>query len=145
MAVISVRCDPKIDDLRDPSSLQYGTAVYYPKLNLLPYPQGGVDELPDLIDQLQTLKQEVLSRTRLSQEVQAYLVELGAKTSFAEGAGNGARIYGVSLDGATEVSGLDSLAGATFVLSTPTAGGAFAAYALVIDAETNTPRVLLAR
>ena len=37
----------KIDDLHDPSGPQYGAAVYYPTLKLQPYPQGGVDELPD--------------------------------------------------------------------------------------------------
>jgi hypothetical protein len=37
----------KIDDLRDPSGPQYGAAVYYPTLKLKPYPNGGVDELPD--------------------------------------------------------------------------------------------------
>jgi hypothetical protein len=37
----------KIDDLRDPSGPQFGAAVYYPTLKLQPYPNGGVDELPD--------------------------------------------------------------------------------------------------
>src|SRR6516164_8157617 len=37
----------KIDDLRDPTAPQYGAAVYYPSLKLKPYPNGGVDELPD--------------------------------------------------------------------------------------------------
>ena len=36
-----------------------------------------------------------------------------------------------------------AVAGARLVLSTPTAGGAFAAYAAVIDAATNDPRTLL--
>jgi hypothetical protein len=36
-------------------------------------------------------------------------------------------------------------AGARLVLSTPTANGAFAAYASVIDATTNDPRTLLPR
>jgi hypothetical protein len=38
-----------------------------------------------------------------------------------------------------------NLAGARLVLSTPTTGGAFAAYASVIDARTNDPRTLLPR
>lgn len=38
-----------------------------------------------------------------------------------------------------------SLSGARLVLSTPTSGGAFAAYASVIDARTNDPRTLLPR
>ncbi len=37
------------------------------------------------------------------------------------------------------------VSGARLVLSTPTAGGAFAAYASVIDARTNDPRTLLPR
>jgi len=37
----------KIDDLHDPHDPQYGAAVYYPTLKLQPYPNGGVDELPD--------------------------------------------------------------------------------------------------
>jgi acetyl-CoA carboxylase beta subunit len=37
------------------------------------------------------------------------------------------------------------VSGARLVLSTPTAGGAFAAYASIIDAGTNDPRTLLPR
>ena len=37
----------QVDDLHDPSGPQYGAAVYYPTLKLQPYPNGGVDELPD--------------------------------------------------------------------------------------------------
>jgi hypothetical protein len=37
----------KVDDLHDSSGPQYGAAVYYPTLRLQPFPQGGVDELPD--------------------------------------------------------------------------------------------------
>ena len=36
-----------------------------------------------------------------------------------------------------------NVSGARLVVSTPTAGGAFAAYASVIDAKTNDPRTLL--
>jgi hypothetical protein len=39
----------------------------------------------------------------------------------------------------------NSIAGARLVLSTPTAGGAFAAYAAVIDNATNDPRTMLPR
>jgi PA domain len=42
------------------------------------------------------------------------------------------------------ITGSSSLKNATLVLSTPTAGGAFAAYASVIDNVTNDPRTLLA-
>ena len=51
--------------------------------------------------------------------------------------------------GMTQFSGLSSLGvnsdvrGAYFLLSTPTAGGDFAAYASVIDNQTNDPRTLL--
>ncbi|HMM37061.1 MAG TPA: hypothetical protein PKA62_20340 [Thermoanaerobaculia bacterium] len=38
-----------------------------------------------------------------------------------------------------------AVSGARLVLSTPTAGGAFAAYASVIDEKTSDPRTLLAR
>jgi acetyl-CoA carboxylase beta subunit len=38
-----------------------------------------------------------------------------------------------------------NLSGARLVLSTPTAGGAFAAYASTIDNTTNDPRTLLPR
>ena len=38
-----------------------------------------------------------------------------------------------------------NVSGARLVLSTPTAGGSFAAYASVIDGKTNDPRTLLAR
>jgi hypothetical protein len=41
--------------------------------------------------------------------------------------------------------GVDGVSGAAFVLSTPTAGGAFAAYASVIDRATGDPRTLLPR
>jgi hypothetical protein len=48
MGLVKVYLDRmKIDDLRDPSGPQYGAAVYYPTLKLKPYPNGGVDELPD--------------------------------------------------------------------------------------------------
>src|SRR5262249_44166736 len=36
-----------VEDLHDPSGPQYGAGIYYPKLKLQPYPNGGVDELPD--------------------------------------------------------------------------------------------------
>ena len=45
------------------------------------------------------------------------------------------RVLGVAAD----------TAGARLVLATPTAGGAFAAYASVIDNTTNDPRTLLPR
>jgi hypothetical protein len=38
-----------------------------------------------------------------------------------------------------------TVSGARLVLSTPTPGGAFAAYASVIDERTNDPRTLLPR
>ena len=38
-----------------------------------------------------------------------------------------------------------AVSGARLVLSTPTAGGAFAAYASVIDEKTGDPRTLLPR
>lgn len=41
--------------------------------------------------------------------------------------------------------GIDGIAGAAFVLSTPSPGGAFAAYASVIDRATGDPRTLLPR
>ena len=41
--------------------------------------------------------------------------------------------------------GVDGVAGAAFVLSTPSPGGAFAAYASVIDRATGDPRTLLPR
>ncbi len=41
--------------------------------------------------------------------------------------------------------GVDGVSGATFLLSTPTAGGAFAAYASAIDRATGDPRTLLPR
>ncbi len=44
-----------------------------------------------------------------------------------------------------ELGVTSSVSGARLVLSTPTYGGAFAAYASVIDAKTNDPRTLLPR
>ena len=44
-----------------------------------------------------------------------------------------------------ELGVADGVAGARLLLSTPTAGGAFAAYASLIDATTNDPRTLLPR
>ena len=46
---------------------------------------------------------------------------------------------------ARELARVSGVSGARLVLSTPTAGGAFAAYASVIDARTNDPRTLLPR
>ena len=68
------------------------------------------------------------------------------------GATLGTRRYDLLPLGMTQVSrvvrelGVSSnVSGARLVLSTPTAGGAFAAYASVIDARTNDPRTLLPR
>jgi acetyl-CoA carboxylase beta subunit len=41
--------------------------------------------------------------------------------------------------------GVDGVSAAAFVLSTPTTGGAFAAYASAIDRATGDPRTLLPR
>lgn len=48
MALVKLYIDRlKIEDLRDPAGPAFGAAIYYPALKLQPYPNGGVDELPD--------------------------------------------------------------------------------------------------
>lgn len=68
------------------------------------------------------------------------------------GAALGSRRYALPPLGMTQVARVardlgaaGDVAGARLVLSTPTAGGAFAAYASVIDNVTNDPRTLLPR
>ena len=70
----------------------------------------------------------------------------------AAGATLGARRFDLPPLGMTQVTrvvrelGVSvDVSGARLVLSTPTAGGAFAAYASVIDFRTNDPRTLLPR
>ena len=79
-------------------------------------------------------------------------VDVGVSLVSEAGDVLGSRRWSLLPLGMTQVSrvvrelGVSSnVSGARLVLSTPTAGGAFAAYASVIDARTNDPRTLLPR